>query len=202
MHVVDHVRAELRVGLRATGRHARPLHGVLGWWAVTSFGLVSVLLAVLAALWPSSVRALGAAAVGSWLLFSALGRLGGTQVLRARYGGPLALHAGAALVALAGVIVVRQPGLDPAVGAAAASLALGVAAAGDAAVAAQLPRLARSCLWVRAVGGLVAAIAVAAAPVTGLIVAAACVGLAEITLAVRLLPEVERLAEMVRRGET
>src|SRR5690242_2568421 len=91
---------QARAGWRAADQHVRPLHGVLGWWAVTSFGLVSVLLAALAALWPGPVRALGPAALGTWLLFTALGRFGGGQILRARYRGPLALQAGAALIAV------------------------------------------------------------------------------------------------------
>lgn len=154
---------------------------------------------MLVLLWPSSVRTFGAAAVGSWLLFVALGRFGGGQVLRARYGGSLALQAAAAVPALAGVVVFQLPGFDPAVGAAAVSLALGVAAAVDAGAAAQFPSLARGCLRLRASCGLVAAMAVAAAPATGLMAAAACVGLGEVVLAVRLLPEVERLAGMLGR---
>jgi hypothetical protein len=51
------------------------------------------------------------------------------------------------------------------------------------------------CLRVRAGCGLVAALAIAASPVSGLIVAAACVGVVEVALALRLLPEVERLAQ-------
>ncbi|WP_327001017.1 hypothetical protein OHA72_38620 [Dactylosporangium sp. NBC_01737] len=192
---------DTRDGLRTAGRHAGPLHGALGWWAVTSFGMLSLLLAVLMVLWPSSVRAFGGALVGSWLLFVAFGRFGGGQVLRARYGGSLVLQAGAAVVALAGVVVIRLPEFDPAAGVAAASLALGVAAAGDAGAAGQFPRLARGCLWLRAACALVAAMAVAVAPATGLVVAAACVGLGEVALAVRLLPEVERLAGMAGRDE-
>ncbi len=192
---------DARDGLRLAGRHAGPLHGVLGWWAVTSFGLLSVLLAVLVVLWPSSVQTFGAAVVGSWLLFVALGRFGGGQLLRARYGGSRFLQAGAAVPALAGVVVFQLPAVDPAVGAAAVSLALGIAAAGDAGAAAQFPSLARGCLRLRALCGLASAMTVAAAPEAGLMVAAACVGVGELVLAVRLLPEVERLAGMLDRGE-
>ncbi|GAB3843139.1 hypothetical protein ACFPIJ_00360 [Dactylosporangium cerinum] len=198
------VRARLRAagldtmtGLRATGSHAGRLNGVLGWWAVTSFGLLSLLLAVLATLWPSSVRAFGAAAVGTWLLFVAFGRFGGGQLLLARYGGSHILQSGAALLAVAGVIVIQQPAYESAVAVAMTSLAFGVAAAADAGVAAQFPSLARGCLWVRAVCSLIAAMAVAVAPATGLVVAAAGVGFGEIILAVRLLPEVDRLAGML-----
>ncbi|MEV0131052.1 hypothetical protein AB0H83_21635 [Dactylosporangium sp. NPDC050688] len=180
-------------GLRSAGRQAGPLNGVLGWWAVTSFGLLSLLLAVLAMLWPSSVRTFGAAAAGSWLLFVALGRFGGGQLLRARFGGPRLFQAGAALLAVAGLVVVQLPAYDTAV--AAISLALGVAAAGDAGGAARFPGLARGCLRMRAACGLVAAMAVAVAPATGLVVAAACVGLGEVMFAARLLPEVERMLD-------
>ncbi|MEV4139388.1 hypothetical protein AB0J72_45410 [Dactylosporangium sp. NPDC049742] len=190
---------QARVWLRAAGRQAGPLNGVLGWWAVTSFGLLSLLLAVFAMVWPSSVRTFGAAAVGSWLLFVALGRFGGGQLLRARYGGARWFQAGAALLAVAGVIVIQLPAYDPTVAVAAISLALGVAAAGDAGAAAQFPRLARGCLRMRALCGLVAAMTVAVAPATGLVVAAACVGLGELMFAARLLPEVERLSGMLDR---
>ncbi|MDG6106973.1 hypothetical protein Daura_28025 [Dactylosporangium aurantiacum] len=184
-------------GLRTAGRQAGPLNGVLGWWAVTSFGVLSLLLAVLAGLWPSSVRMFGAAAAGSWLLFVALGRFGGGQLLRARYGGPRLFQSGAALLAVAGLVVVQLPAYDPAVAVAAISLALGIAAAGDAGAAARFPGLARGCLRLRAACGVVAAMAVAVAPTTGLVVAAACVGLGELLFAVRLLPEVERLGGML-----
>ncbi|WP_426513945.1 hypothetical protein ACPPVO_27000 [Dactylosporangium sp. McL0621] len=187
--------------LETVGRHARPLLGVLGWWAVTSFGLLSVLVAALAALWPTSVRAAGAATLGAWLLFTACGRLGGGQVLRARYGGPLAPQAGPALLALAGVILLRMPGADPSVGVAVTALAFGVAAAVDAAAAQPFPSLGRLCLRVRAASGLIATIAVAAAPVAGPIIAAAIAGVGELIISVRLLPEVERLAQMVERTE-
>jgi hypothetical protein len=188
------------IGLRATGRQARPLSGVLGWWAVMSFGLLSLLLAGLLTLWPSSIRTFGAAVVGAWLLFIALSRFGGGQLLRARYGGSRLFQSGAALLALAGLLVTRLPVYDPAVAVAATSLAFGVAAAADAGTAAQFPRLGRGCLRLRALCGLVAAMAVAAAPTTGLVVAAACVGLGEVVFAVRLLPEVERLAGMLDGG--
>ncbi|GAA3250209.1 hypothetical protein ACFO1B_39955 [Dactylosporangium siamense] len=198
------IRARLRAagldtltGLRATGSQAGRLNGVLGWWAVTSFGLLSLLLAVLAVLWPSSVRALGAAAVGAWLLFVAFGRFGGGQLLLARYGGSHLLQSGAALLAVAGVIVLQQPAYESAVAVAMTSLAFGVAAAADAGVAAQFPSLARGCLWVRAVCSLIAAMAVAVAPAAGLVIAAAGVGFGELILAVRLLPEVDRLAGML-----
>jgi hypothetical protein len=102
---------------------------------------------------------------------------------------------------VAGVLVIRQQELDPSVGVAVASLALGVAAAGDAAVASDFPGLARGCLRLRAACRLVAAMAVAAVPVAGLAVAAACVGAGEIALAVRLLPEVERLTHMIDRDD-
>jgi hypothetical protein len=190
---------DTRNALRTTGRHANALHGVLGWWAVTSFGLLSLLLAALAVFWPAPVEAFGAALVGSWLMLVALGRFGGAQLLRARYRGSRILQAGAALVALASMAVIQLPLVDATVAAASASLTLGVAAAVDAGAAAQFPRLARACLYVRAACGLVAAMAVAVAPVTGLIVAAACVGLGELMLAVRLLPEVERLTGMAER---
>jgi hypothetical protein len=185
----------MNAGLQSVERHTRPLHGVLGWWAVMSFGLVSVLVAALAALWPAPVRLLGAAGVGTWLLFTACGRFGGGEVLRARYGGPLTLQAGPALVTLAGVILIRLPGLDPKTAVAVAALAFGIAAAGDAAAAQPLAGPARLCLRVRAGSGLVAALAIAASPVSGLIVAAACVGVVEVALALRLLPEVERLMQ-------
>lgn len=187
-------------GLRSAGRQAGPLNGVLGWWAVTSFGLLSLLLAVLVTVWPSALRMFGAAAVGSWLLFVALGRFGGGQLLRARYGGPRLFQAGAALLAVAGVIVAQLPAYDPTVAIAAISLAFGVAAAADAGVAAQFPSVARGCLRMRAVCGVVAAMAVAVAPTTGLVVAGACVGLGELLFAARLLPEVERLHGMLDRG--
>src|SRR4051812_3087245 len=99
--------------LEALGRHARPLHGVLGWWAVTSFGLLNVLVALIAVSWPASVRAVGGAGLGAWLLCLACGRLGGGALLRARYGGPLTIHAGPGLLALAGVVLIRLPGIDP-----------------------------------------------------------------------------------------
>nr|BFE57975.1 hypothetical protein GCM10020063_025010 [Dactylosporangium thailandense] len=188
--------------LQTLGRHARPLHGVLGWWAVTSFGLLSVLVAALAACWPTYVRAVGTAALGAWLLFTAVGRAGGGQLLRARYGGPLYLQAGPALLALAGVILIRLPESDPSVGVSVAALAFGIAAAVDGAAAQPLPSLARTCLRVRAGSGLVAAIAVAAAPVVGLIIAAAVIGIGELALAARLLPEADRLAQMLDRTES
>jgi hypothetical protein len=201
------VRARLRTarldtmtGLRTTGSQAGPLIGVLGWWAVMSFGLLSLLLAVLAIVWPSSVRTLGAAAVGAWLLVVALGRFGGGQLLRARYGGSRFSLSSAALLAVAGLVVMQLPAHDPAVAAAVTSLAFGVAAAAEAGAAAQFPSLARGCLRMRAVCGLIAAMAVAVAPATGLVIAAACVGIGEVVLAVRLLPEVERLAGMLDRG--
>src|SRR4051812_16485907 len=81
-------RPPMRSELETLGRHARPLHGVLGWWAVTSFGLLSVLVAALTAFWPTSVRAVGAAALGAWLLFTACGRPGGGPVLPAPDRGP------------------------------------------------------------------------------------------------------------------
>ncbi|MFF5229694.1 hypothetical protein [Dactylosporangium sp. NPDC000521] len=190
---------QARDWLRTAGRQARPLNGVLGWWAVTSFGVLGLLLAALAALWPSPVRMLGAAAAGSWLLFVALGRFGGGQLLRARYGGSRLIQAGAALLAVAGVIVVQLPAYDPTVAVAAISLAFGVAAAADAGAAPKFPSPARGCLRMRALCGLVAAMAVAVAPTTGLVVAAACVGLGEIVFAARLLPEVERLTGMLER---
>ncbi|WP_433605005.1 hypothetical protein ACQP2P_26185 [Dactylosporangium sp. CA-139114] len=188
--------------LQTLGRHARPLHGVLGWWAVTSFGLLSVLVATLAALWPSPLRAVGAAVLGAWLLFTAFGRAGGGLLLRARYGGPLLPLAGPALLALAGVILLRLPARDPSVGVSVAALAFGIAAAVDGAAAQPLPSLPRTCLRVRAASGLVAAIAVAAAPVVGLIIAAAVIGVGELVLAVRLMPEAERLAQMLDRTES
>ncbi|MEU7875239.1 hypothetical protein [Dactylosporangium sp. NPDC049140] len=76
------------------------------------------------------------------------------------------------------------------------ALAFGVAAA-----APPFPSLGRLCLRVRAASGLIAAIAVAVAPVAGLIIAAAIVGVGELIIYVRLLPEVERLAQMVERTE-
>ncbi|MFI5914469.1 hypothetical protein [Dactylosporangium sp. NPDC051541] len=185
--------------LQALGRHARPLHGILGWWAVTSFGLLGVLVSAIAVSWPESVRAVGAVGLGAWLLSTACGRAGGGQVLRARYGGPIALQAGPALLALAGIVLLRMPEADPSVSIAIGGLAFGIAAAGDAAAAQQFPSLPRRCLRVRAAGGVVAAIALAAAPVTGLIIAAAVAGASELYLAVRLLPEVERLTQMVER---
>ncbi|MGI5243578.1 hypothetical protein [Dactylosporangium sp. CA-139066] len=201
MHVFDRARSDahqVRDGLRAAGHHARPLHGVLGWWAVTSFGLVGVLLAAAALLWPGSVHALGPAAVGAWLLCGALGRAGGGQVLRARYGGSLAMQTGPALLAVAGVIVLRRPDdTAPGTVAAAAALSLGIAAAVDAAAGQQYPRLPRRCLRARAACAVVGGLAMAAAPAPGLIVAAAVVGLGELVLAVLLLPEVERLASML-----
>ncbi|GLL03107.1 hypothetical protein [Dactylosporangium matsuzakiense] len=185
--------------LETLGRHARPLHGILGWWAVTSFGLLSVLVAVIAVSWPTSVRAVGAAGLGAWLLFTACGRVGGGQVLRARYGGPIALQAGPGVLALTGVVLLRLPQFDPSVSIAIGGLAFGIAAAGDAASAQPYPSLPRQCLRVRAAAGVVAAIALAATPVIGLIIAAGVVGIGELVLAVRLLPEVERLAQMVER---
>ncbi|GAA2332586.1 hypothetical protein [Dactylosporangium salmoneum] len=174
-------------------RHARPLHGILGWWASASFGLLGVLLA---ALWPMPMRALGPAVVGAWLLCTAFARLGGTQLLRACYGGLPVLLLGAALPATAGIMIIRQPDLDSATIAAAAALAFGIPAAVDGAVSGRYPRPARDLLRVRAAAGIIAAIAVPAAPVAGIMIAAAAVGLADLAVAARLMPEVQRLADL------
>jgi hypothetical protein len=117
------------------------------------------------------------------------------------------MQAGPALLALAGVAVLRLPDDSaPSTVAAAAALSLGVAAAVDAAAGQQYPGQQypgrpRLCLRLRAAAAVVAGLAVAAAPAPGLIVAAAVVGVGELVLAVLLLPEVERLTAMLGSGE-